>query len=424
MTKSSIIRITITLLFCLNLLLSFSQKVYTKGDVVQNMELKNILNHSSSSSSFNNLRNELTIVDFFGTWCVPCLKALPHLSKIKQQFKDQVNIVLVSNESETQLSGFIKKRSNFLFPVIVDETGAFTNLFSPPSLPYTVIVNKDGQILEITEAEEITGEKIKAWLASKTIVTKDDPLTKVLSPASMFGNKKSSNKTVKLSQEFIYSAKTSSPADAFLIQLRTLNYNDLLALDTDDLKNAFWINLYNGYTQVLLQGDPGKYKNRNSFFKSKQIDVAGMLLSLDDIEHNFLRRSKIKWSLGHLNKLFPSKREKEMRVDKVDYRIHFALNCGAKSCPPIAFYNNETLDAQLELATKAYLYSETDYDSSKNVVMLPAIMSWFRADFGGKKGMIQILKKHNIIPADAKPKIRFKDYDWTLMLNNYTNQNI
>lgn len=423
MDKRLIIRITISILFCFYFGSSFSQKIYTQGDVVQNMEIKKILNHSLAASSFNNLRNELTILDFFGTWCVPCLKALPHLSKIKQQFKDRVNVVLVSNESEAQLASFIKKRSNFLFPVIVDEGSVVTNLFNPPALPYTVVINKEGQIVDITEAEQLTDEKIRGWLTDKTSIPKTETSKTVIATTTMLSNEKSSNNAVQLSQNFIYAAKTGNPTDAFLMQLRTLNYNDLLLLNTDDLKKAFWINLYNGYTQVLLKNDPEKYKNRNSFFKSKQIEVAGMLLSLDDIEHDFLRRSKIKWSLGHFNKLFPSKREKELRVDKVDYRIHFALNCGAKSCPPIAFYNNKTLDAQLELATKAYLNGEAEWDAKKNRLQLPAIMGWFRADFGGKNGMTEILKQHNIIPADEKPKIKFKDYDWTLELNNYKKDN-
>ena len=140
---------------------------------------------------------------------------------------------------------------------------------------------------------------------------------------------------------------------------------------------------------------------------------------MDDIEHGILRHSKIKWSLGHLNKLFPSKREKALRVDSLDYRLHFALNCGAKSCPPIAFYNAENLDAQLELATKAYLTSEAEYESAKNTVRLPKLMSWFRADFGGKKGIIKILQKYGLLAAGVKPAVEFKDYDWNLYLNNY-----
>ena len=193
------------------------------------------------------------------------------------------------------------------------------------------------------------------------------------------------------------------------------------SLQTDKQKKAFWINLYNAYTQYFLRKNPDQYKDRGSFFKARNINVAGKEFSLDDIEHGILRRSKIKWSLGHLNKFFPSKTEKELRVDTLDYRIHFALNCGAKSCPPIAYYNDETLDAQLELATKAYLSGEAEYDSTSNTLKLPKLMSWFRRDFGGKKGAINILKKHNLLPAEAKPKIDFKEYDWNLYLDNFKN---
>lgn len=77
------------------------------------------------------------------------------------------------------------------------------------------------------------------------------------------------------------------------------------------------------------------------------------------------------------------------------------------------------LDQQLELATKNYLAGEADYQKETNTVHLPAIMSWFRTDFGGKKGMLYILKKHTIIPQQTQPKIGFKKYNWTLELNNY-----
>lgn len=235
-------------------------------------------------------------------------------------------------------------------------------------------------------------------------------------------NQKSSNEIVQLSQDYIYKAKTGDSIATVTASLRQIDYGTLLqSLITDNEKKAFWINLYNGYTQAALKAAPGKYKNRGAFFKAEAVQVAGNAFSLDAIEHGILRRSTFKWSLGYLSKLFPSKREKSLRVNALDYRIHFALNCGAKSCPPIAFYDPENLDAQLELATKAYLTSEAEYDNMKNRVRLPGLMSWFRADFGGKKSMTRILKKHNIIPQEAHPKITFKKYDWTLSLNNYTN---
>jgi hypothetical protein len=229
---------------------------------------------------------------------------------------------------------------------------------------------------------------------------------------------------VKLSENFLYAAKTGDTTRLYLDTLKSLN-EELLSqeLNTDSKRLAFWINLYNGFTQVILKKDPDQYKTRGSFFSSKQIVVAGHQISLNTIEHGILRHSKIEWSEGYLGKPIPSGFERKFRVQKLDYRLHFALNCGAKSCPPIAFYEPDQLDKQLNLAVKVYLKGESDYDKSKNVANVPALMGWFRHDFGGKAGIREILIKNKIIPAGSKPIIHFKKYDWSLYLNNYKTEN-
>ena len=225
---------------------------------------------------------------------------------------------------------------------------------------------------------------------------------------------------VALSQQLLLAAKTKQPTDSLVAAVSTITLPQLAAqLTNDDKKMAFWINLYNAFTQVALTKEPGKYKNRGSFFGEKLIPIAGKKLSLDDVEHGLLRRSKIKWSMGYLGKWFPSSFEKQLRVDTLDYRIHFALNCGAKSCPPIAFYGPAQLNKQLDLATNAYLKGDAEYDSTSNTVKLPAIMGWFRGDFGGKKNMRMLLSSLGIIPAGANPKIKFSKYNWELFLENY-----
>ena len=72
-----------------------------------------------------------------------------------------------------------------------------------------------------------------------------------------------------------------------------------------------------------------------------------------------------------------------------------------------------------EVATKAYLTGESNYNATENKLYLPAIMGWFRRDFGGKKKMINMVKALNIVPEKANPSIEFKPYDWTLYLENY-----
>ena len=402
-----------------------AQPGYAVNDMTGNFPIANIINHTSVSSSFQQFKDRLLIVDFFGTWCVPCIRALPKLSALQEKYKNEINILLVSEETKVKLENFIKKQTNFSFPVVVDEEKNFIKLFQPPSYPYTVIVGKNGKVMAIPSPEEMTGDNIDKWLKQQD--TAANPVTDITSKplVSSGDNKKtevepSQNKLVQLSQEFMYASKTGDETADFISKLSSFSMDELTSIiKTDDDKKAFWVNLYNAYTQVALKDNPGQYNKRGKFFGSKFIKIAGQSFSLDDIEHGILRRSKIKWSLGHLNKLFPGKTEKKLRVDKLDYRLHFALNCGAKSCPPIAFYKPESINQQLDLATKAYLRGETEYDEAGNVIKLPALMSWFRRDFGGKKKMIQLLRQLSIVPADKNPKIKFKDYDWALYLQNY-----
>ena len=416
--------IAISLLFSS---LAMSQSGYKVNDVTKNFQVNKILNYSASSSTFQQLNDKLLVVDFFGTWCIPCIRALPKLSALQEKYKGQINIVLVSDEPEEKLIAFIGKQKGFALPVIVDEQAMFTKLFQPPAYPYTAIVGKNGKVLAISAQEEMNEISIDKWLKEQESnnvmgMTKPDTDSAVTSSINIEKNivEKSQNKLVQLSQDFMYAAKTGEQTTSFITSLKDLSMDELTATITNDNeKKAFWINLYNAYTNTALKNNPDQYSNRGKFFGNEFIEIAGKKFSLDGIEHGILRRSKIKWSLGYFNKLFPNKIEKRLRVDKLDYRLHFALNCGAKSCPPIAFYKSETIDQQLDLATKAYLTGEAEYDAVTNIVKLPTLMSWFRRDFGGKKKMIELLKQLSIIPVDKNPKVKFKSYDWTLYLENY-----
>jgi Protein of unknown function, DUF547 len=222
----------------------------------------------------------------------------------------------------------------------------------------------------------------------------------------------------RLSQDLLYAVRTDVGTKNYQEQLALVDVAILCRqLNSDTARKAFWINIYNAFTQIGLKNDSNLYKHRNRFFASKFIVIAKHKLSLDLIEHGILRRSKSKLSLGYFNKLCKSKFEKKFRVNKLDYRIHFALNCGAKSCPPIAFYTAENIERQLSVATKSYLKNEVMGDTLNNTVSVPAILSWFRRDFGGKRNIIKILQAQTIVRENAHPKIVWKKYDWTLAGN-------
>ena len=91
----------------------------------------------------------------------------------------------------------------------------------------------------------------------------------------------------------------------------------------------------------------------------------------------------------------------------LDNRIHFALNCGAESCPPVLFYTADNINVELNIATNNFVNSsEVKYDKSRNSLHISKIFHWYKGDFGGKSGVVDLLKKFKAIPMDVnKPSI-------------------
>lgn len=198
-------------------------------------------------------------------------------------------------------------------------------------------------------------------------------------------------------------------------RLQDLNFE----LKTDEQKIAFWINIYNAFIQITLKEHPNEYEDKGAFFKKPRIQIANQLLSFDNIEHGILRKSTLKLSLGYLKKIFIPKWESTLRIQgDIDWRIHFALNCGAKSCPPVAIYSSKNLNKALNYATKKFLERQTSYNLKNKTVKTTRLFSWFRGDFKGIKGVKKILIDYKIVP-EMPNQLVFKKYDWTLYLGNY-----
>ena len=231
-------------------------------------------------------------------------------------------------------------------------------------------------------------------------------------------NSESLSKAELLSQEILMSAYGQMNTSALSKELAELNPQDLRTqLNTDAERLAFWINVYNAFAQIELRSDTSLYTDRAAFFKSRNKIVAGYTMSFNDIEHGILRKNKGLYTLGYLNKINHTPVTKDFSVERLDWRIHFALNCDAASCPPVAFYRSDRLHAQLNMATFNYLKREIDQSGSS--LEVPKLFLWFRADFGGPKGITKILQKFGGLEASETKNWNYKDYDWTVDLNQW-----
>jgi hypothetical protein len=83
-----------------------------------------------------------------------------------------------------------------------------------------------------------------------------------------------------------------------------------------------------------------------------------------------------------------------------DVRVHFALNCASRSCTPIGVYSADQIDAQLELATRSFIVSDTSLDRRQHTLTVSRIFRWFAGDFGGRAGVRAFLLRY--LPEDER----------------------
>lgn len=185
--------------------------------------------------------------------------------------------------------------------------------------------------------------------------------------------------------------------------LAILSHTNVKSLSKNS-RFAFYINAYNAFTiKLVLTKYPGinSIKEIGSFFSNpwdkKFILLQKRTVSLDHIEHGILR-SKFK-----------------------DPRIHFAINCASKSCPPLLDepYESQTLETQLDAQAKKFINNKKNTIIKNNTLFISKIFQWFKEDFSDNplffiKGYASGELKEKLNSAESNIKINHLNYDWSL----------
>ncbi|MBD3584819.1 DUF547 domain-containing protein [Salinimonas sp. HHU 13199] len=209
----------------------------------------------------------------------------------------------------------------------------------------------------------------------------------------------------------------------YVDRLARVSRDEYEAWDTAG-KLAFLINAYNAHTVLLVlqhHSDISSIKDIGGWFSSPwslQIaDLLGKKRTLDDIEHGMIR--------GRIDEL-----KKEGFNGFSEPRIHFAVNCASRSCPPLRneAYTAKKLDVQLEDQTQQFLGNRRQNAFDGRVLHLSSIFKWYEQDFSsGWRGISSlealVLEYAEALQVKAPArqalrnhavKIKYKDYDWAL----------
>ncbi len=114
------------------------------GDMAPNFNLKDL---NGKDVNLKNLRGKIVLIDFWDTWCPPCVRALPHLQEIHMETMDQ-DIVIVAvaagRDGDSAVRSFIKKNGYSFTTVVADRS--VLDSYKIGGIPATFIIDAKGII--------------------------------------------------------------------------------------------------------------------------------------------------------------------------------------------------------------------------------------------------------------------------------------
>jgi len=168
---------------------------------------------------------------------------------------------------------------------------------------------------------------------------------------------------------------------------------------SDADKLAYYLNAYNAWMlKIALDRYPidSILSGDDKIFERKLIKVGGKTMSLNDLEHNVIRKK-----FG-------------------DARIHFAVNCASESCPPLSktAFTGENLNNELHKLTTAFINSKYGVSQKGEALHVSKLFEWYAKDFkkdskdGSVLGYIKQYKK-----VSGSPALQYAEYSWKLNEN-------
>lgn len=158
-------------------------------------------------------------------------------------------------------------------------------------------------------------------------------------------------------------------------------------------KMAFWINAYNAFTlKLIVDNYPAKSIlnfDGGKTWDVKRIRIGDKKYSLNNIENDILR------------------------PQFKDPRIHFAINCAARSCPPLwnRAYTAANLDSALEARARAFINNPAFNTITASKARVSKIFDWYAADFGDLK---KFLNQYAATQLKSSAVVTYNEYDWDL----------
>lgn len=130
-----------------------------------------LLDGSKFSLEEHSAKN-VVLLDFWATWCGPCVEELPVLMKLAEEFKHKgVVLYAVNEEEDAETIGKFLQAKNWKLNVVLDADGKHGSAFAVSGIPQLVVIGRDGKVRHVhvgfaPEVEQLLRTELNAILAS------------------------------------------------------------------------------------------------------------------------------------------------------------------------------------------------------------------------------------------------------------------
>lgn len=115
----------------------------SKQDTVTVYDWK-LMDKDGSILNFEDTKGKVVLVNFWATWCPPCIAEMPSLQKLHNDYKDKIVFVLISDESPERVNSFLQK-NNYDFNVYRQVSNS--DFFNVTGIPRTYLIDKKGRVV-------------------------------------------------------------------------------------------------------------------------------------------------------------------------------------------------------------------------------------------------------------------------------------
>src|ERR1700754_2282005 len=137
-------------------------------ETLPNISFDNILNAPVKNISLGQLKGKIVLIEFWATWCSPCIDVIPHLSQLQAKYSNKLQVITVTDEKTSRIRQFLNSKPSNLW-VAVDTARLAATIFPHTTIPHTVVISEEGKLIATTAPELVSELVIDSILHKKEV---------------------------------------------------------------------------------------------------------------------------------------------------------------------------------------------------------------------------------------------------------------